>query len=652
MKKIIAALLATGMSTLPALAGPKEIAEIFGKADAAWGAEVSPDGNFVALGCAPLGPPSVCIYSLTTNAKPKLFQVPKKTRLSNFYWAGTKNLIIEASIFDRLDTQQGLKDYTFYRAISFNADTGKSEILLSKEANNYLDATWTLALKPKEDDKIIMALPGYRIAAYDVDLNSGKTKRFKTYGDEVWTPVLGPNGETIATVNFGKGLDQFKTTGTMFSRNNGKSDFEVVDANGKLIFEQKQVEETPFYVMGLAQDGKNLLVYGNSELVYGRRILNVETGELTPLQFGQTDLSESATIRDERTNKIVGFAGFSDLYEQYFLDTNLKELHTKLSASFPGKVVNITSWTDDRSLMTVSVSAPGVPDEFYLLDAVKVELSPLASDAPLASQTKLGSVEKVTYTAEDGLEIPAYLALPAGKTKADGPFPMILMPHGGPEARDDASYDWWAQAYTAAGYAVLKPNFRGSSGYGEAFRNKGYGEFGGKMITDVLDGYKWAVKEGIAKSGGYCLAGASYGGYAALQGAVLGGSDVKCAIAISAVGDPLSQIRVWPDDHPIARYWTRYLGFDRFATDEEKAKFIPVKNTAAISAPLLVMHGKEDTTVRFEQARLIKTTFEGRTNFRFVEMPGEDHYLQSTQVRTQVLQESLTFLDQYFPAGE
>lgn len=650
MRHLLFTLLATSLAALPAVAGPKEIVSTFGKADAAWGAQISPNGKYVALGCAPLGPPSVCIYSLTTYDKPKLFQVPKQTRLTNFYWAGTKNLIIEAGIYERFSTQQGFKDYTFERAISYNVETGNSEILLKKDANFFLYATWVPSVKPKEDNKIIMGLPDDRIVFYEVDLNSGKTKRLKTFPDEVAYAILDSEGNPVAEVHFGKGLDEYKFTGTNVTRGNGMSDFQVLDKDKNVVFEQRQIDEMPFSVLGLALDGKNLMVRGNVSEIYGIRTLDIKTGELKPVEIDNMDFSESESIRDYRTNKIVGFYGVDDLLEQYFIDEELYEIHTKLEASFPNKSVTISSWSDDRSVLTVGVEAPGLPKEYYLFDAKQNALNPLASNAPTADGLKLGSVQKVSYSAADGLEIPAYLTLPPGKTKADGPFPMILMPHGGPESRDTAAYDWWTQAYAAAGYAVLQPNFRGSTGYGAKFRNKGYGEFGGKMITDVLDGYTWAEKEGIARKGGYCLAGASYGGYAALQGAVLGGDDVKCAIAISAVGDPLSHVRMLPDDSPVNRYWTRYLGFGRFATEEEKAKYIPVKNAGAVKAPLLVMHGKEDTTVKFEQARLIQTTFQGRSDFRFVEMPGEDHYLQSTQARTAVLTESLNFLQTHFPA--
>lgn len=634
MRYLTAWLAAAVLAVLPAAADVEEIASLFGQADQAYRAEVSPDGRYVSMGCAPLGPPAVCIYSLTTDDKPKLFQTPEKARLRSFYWVGPKHMIIEVNLFDRLETQKGFRDFTFTRAISYNVETGNSVLLLQKDARYLLDATRIVATKPQTPDKIMMSLPFWRLEVFDVDLDSGKSKRLKTYPDEVWSVIMDNHGEEIAKVIY---------------RSNKR--FQVVLADGDVIFERKIEDEAPFRVLGLAPNGKDLLVSADNDEFYGTRILSVDTGELTEVVIDGRDFSRSGVIEDLYTNQIIGFTRTDDLREQYFLSEDFRAVHNELKAAFPEKVVRITSWTSDRKLMTAVVEAPGVPTEYYLYDSVGPSVSPLGSLAPQLQDQTLGEVLPVEYAAEDGLEIPAYLTLPSGKSRDDGPFPMILMPHGGPEARDTARFDWWAQAYAAAGYAVLQPNFRGSVGYGKTFRDAGHGEFGGKMITDTLDGYDWAVEEGIAKPGGYCIVGASYGGYAALQGAVLGGSDVKCSIAVSAVGDPIIFVRDLPEESGRYEYWTEYLGFDRFTSDEEQDAFIPLNNSASISAKLLVMHGLEDSTVPFEQARIIRNAFEHRPNFKFVEMDGEDHYLQSRDARQAVLRESLLFLDQHFPVN-
>lgn len=650
-RSLLVSVFASAALTAPALSDNAEIINLFGVADQAWGAEVSPDGGNVAMGCAPLGPPAVCIYSLTDGAKPKLFQVPAKAKLNTFYWVSPKHMIIEADIYDRVETQRGFRDYTFTRAISYNLDTGKSEVLLTKDANYLFDATDVVAVLPDQDNKILMMLPFMNIETYEVNLDNGKAKRKKKYKDEIWTPVLDRNGDEIANVFFKYTVDEtFQVTGSQVHKGSKISDFQVKLPDGKLIYEEKGVADPPLWVLGLAPNGKDLLVRGTENSFYGNRILSVETGELSEVEIGDKDYSYANPIEDIYTNKVIGFGYIDDIYQQDFIDTDFRTIHETLKPAFPDKTVTITSWTKDRSMMTLAVASPGQPVDYYLYEDATGNVSPLGNAAPQLQGKPLGEVLTIRYKAKDGLDIPGYLTLPAGKREEDGPFPMILMPHGGPEARDTADFDWWAQAYAAAGYAVLQPNFRGSTGYGEGFRNKGHGEFGGKMVTDVLDGYDWAVAQGYAKPGGYCIAGASYGGYSALQGAALSGEKAKCAIAVAAVGDPITFLRDLPEESQRYIYWTNYLGFGRFATDEEKARYVPTKNAGAVRAPLLVIHGREDSTVPFRQAQIINNAFEGRANYRFVEMAGEDHYLQSAEARQTVLQESLSFLEQFFPA--
>ena len=302
-------------------------------------------------------------------------------------------------------------------------------------------------------------------------------------------------------------------------------------------------------------------------------------------------------------------------------------------------------------MMTVRAQSEGKPAQYYLFETNGPAVSPLAEAAPQLKGTVLGSVETVTYTAQDGREIEGYLTLPSGKSRADGPFPLVLLPHGGPEARDTAAFDWWAQAYAAAGYAVLQPNFRGSAGYGQEFRNAGFGEFGGKMITDSLDGAAWAVEQGIAKEDGYCIVGGSYGGYAALQGAVLGGSDVKCAISVNGVTNPFSAVGDAPAGSDAFSYWEDYMGISRFANDEEKKTINPRERAGEIKAAVLLIHGREDTTVEYAQSRALADLIDNRPNFKFVSMKGEDHYLGSRDARQTVLKESLDWLATYMPVN-
>jgi dipeptidyl aminopeptidase/acylaminoacyl peptidase len=148
--------------------------------------------------------------------------------------------------------------------------------------------------------------------------------------------------------------------------------------------------------------------------------------------------------------------------------------------------------------------------------------------------TKPFEVRRITYAAGDGLKIPAYLTLPRGKPAKN--LPLVVLPHGGPAGRDTADFSWRPQALADQGYAVLQPNFRGST-ISWGFMSKGFGEWGRKMQTDLSDGVRYLAKEGIVDPARVCIVGASYGGYAALASPALDPGVYRCAVAVAGIGD-------------------------------------------------------------------------------------------------------------------
>ncbi|MAP95396.1 MAG: hypothetical protein CMK07_10635 [Ponticaulis sp.] len=633
-RKVCVALGVFGLS-LPGAAqslSNDQIVELYGQADQAWGAEISPDGKNLAMGCAPLGPPAVCIYEIGGAGKPQLFQVPDQTRLNTFYWISPKHLLISVNIFDTVRTSGGLRDYRFDRLISYNVETANSEVLARSEARYITNGNVILASLPDDDDTVLMPLGGGTL--WKVDLNSGDARKDRTYNSGLYDYIiLQPDGTEAAYEKW--------------DSNTGK--YTLRDGDKDVLLETVNKDNWPYDVYGFNQDRTALLAWADTDTEFGLRQISLSDGSVSDVVIDGMTVGAVGRILDEISQELIGVGYTNDVYEQLFIEPTLKNWHDELKTVFPGQNVLITSWTRDKSIMTVSVASEGKPADYYLFETNGPAVSPLAQSAPQFAERTLGSVEAVTYDAADGLEIEGYLTLPPGKTQSDGPFPLVLLPHGGPEARDTASFDWWAQSYAAAGYAVLQPNFRGSSGYGQEFRNAGYGEFGGKMITDSLDGANWLVEEGVAAPGGFCIIGASYGGYAALQGAILGGDDVKCAVSVNGVTDPISEIRGASSDGGAFRYWEDYMGVTRFSSDEDERAISPRQRIGEINAAILLIHGREDTTVKFNQSEYMAELLSNRSNARFVPMSGEDHYLRSRDARQTVLSESLAWLDQYLP---
>jgi len=265
----------------------------------------------------------------------------------------------------------------------------------------------------------------------------------------------------------------------------------------------------------------------------------------------------------------------------------------------------------------------------------------------------VGEMRAIRYAAGDGMEIPGYLTLPPGVTEPRD-LPLVVLPHGGPAARDTMGFDWWAQGLASRGYAVLQPNFRGSAGLGDEHLEAGYGEWGLKMQTDLSDGVRYLAAEGIIDPQRVCIVGASYGGYAALAGPTLDPGVYRCAVSVAGVSDLRTMVQ-WSAaqagrrDSPVVRYWNRFMGAERLG-DRSLDDRSPAFRAAEADAPILLLHGWDDTVVPYDQSRIMAEALEraGRP-YELVRLDGEDHWLSREATRQRMLNETVRFLETHNP---
>ena len=316
----------------------------------------------------------------------------------------------------------------------------------------------------------------------------------------------------------------------------------------------------------------------------------------------------------------------------------------------PGELVPTSLENGGSDSLFVRADSPRHPGELFALNGTT--LTRWTSHNPWLAEIDFGTQRTMTYTARDGQQIEGILIEPVGGVPKGG-APTIMMVHGGPEAHYTngwlTGYSMPGQVGAGQGYAVFHPNYRGSTGSTSEHRFAGYGEYGGKMVDDVIDGAAWAIAQGIAKPDGYCIAGGSYGGYSALMVAARDSGRVKCAISVNGVTDPILRLSEYTPDSDAYNDYELMLGSGRFSDDASRAAIMPVRQAGAMSAPILIMHGREDTRVPFRQFTRMREATGNRPNFTFVEMEGEDHFLQSTYARSDVLNRTLTFLEAHHP---
>ncbi len=224
--------------------------------------------------------------------------------------------------------------------------------------------------------------------------------------------------------------------------------------------------------------------------------------------------------------------------------------------------------------------------------------------------------------------------------------PLIVLPHGGPAARDEPGFDWWAQAMASRGYAVLQINYRGSNGYGWKFLSAGFGQFGRKMQTDLSDGVRYLAAQGKIDPKRVCIVGASYGGYAALAGATLDPGVYHCAVSVAGISDLSRMVSSQGagSDELSKRYWLRFMGVEK-AGDPVLDEISPIRHIDNVTIPILLIHGKDDTVVDYAQSQIMYDALKKAGKpVEFVTLAHEDHWLSTGATRLQMLEATMAFL--------
>ncbi|HTH28771.1 MAG TPA: S9 family peptidase, partial [Sphingobium sp.] len=329
-------------------------------------------------------------------------------------------------------------------------------------------------------------------------------------------------------------------------------------------------------------------------------------------------------------------------------DAHRQKVITAAQKAFPGVSMRLIDWNDRFDRLIVMTQGPGDPQTWWLVDIKTKNAEPLGYSYPVASRD-VAPMKMIRYKAEDGTEIAAVLTLPpAGAAKN---LPIVVFPHGGPAARDYPDFDWWAQAFAVRGYAVLQPNFRGSTGYGAAFEKAGKGEWGRKMQTDISDGLAQLVRDGIADPKRACIMGASYGGYAALAGVTLQKGLYRCAVSVAGVSDVARMARTDAAESGWNPLMRRALK-EELGSGKDLAAVSPIRFASNADAPILLIHGKDDTVVLYEQsASMARALRAAGKPVDFVTLANEDHHLSRGETRLAMLEAAVAFVEKHNPPG-
>jgi len=412
---------------------------------------------------------------------------------------------------------------------------------------------------------------------------------------------------------------------------------------------------TPLWMEGPSDDHTRYHGYSEPDdavyLEQGDRLVRkrLTDGVVEPMSDGGPSLG---LVWDAHRNTAVGVAAGAERPTIQWLDPEIGAAHGVLARAFKGRDVSLAGWSKDRTRFLARVASPTSPGVWYLYDKVRKEVSPMGEEYPELKGAALGTTRWMTYKARDGLEIPAYVTTPPGAV-AGKKLPLVVMPHGGPASRDTFDFDFIAQFLATRGYVVLQPQFRGSSGFGWSFREAGRAEWGGKMQDDLLDGIAALAAAGEIDPARVCIAGASFGGYAALAGATLHPDAYRCAASIAGIAD-LGQLL---SDEARA-YGRETAGFDDLrdelgvADSGRLAAMSPAQHVRDVKAPILLIHGDKDTVVQPGQSRLMAERLKAAGKpYELVILENENHYLTRSATRTRTLEALEQFLAKNLPVN-
>jgi dienelactone hydrolase len=327
-----------------------------------------------------------------------------------------------------------------------------------------------------------------------------------------------------------------------------------------------------------------------------------------------------------------------------WLDSAAEKRYTALGRTFKGRQSEIVSRSADNKRIVVEVESASAPLVYYLIDYAAKTADIVGEEYPGLVDQPQGTVRNFEYTARDNYALFGYLTIPAGAEEKN--LPLVVLPHGGPESRDTVDFDWWSQFLASRGYAVLRPQFRGSTGLGDAHRLAGRGQWGLRMQDDVTDGVKALIAQGIADPRRVCIVGASYGGYAALAGAAFTPELYACAVSVAGVADLPEMLaydeKMAGEESNTVSYWRDSIGSRDDARVGQKS---PARYARSIRAPILLLHGTNDSVVPFAQSQMMANALTAvGAPYKLIALESEDHWLSSSATRIRLLAEIETFL--------
>lgn len=607
-------------------------AETFAKHALYQNVVLSPDGEHLAVRLYYQDEPALAVINLQTKQPISLIEFTRDREPAAFRWANNERLIVS------LATRSGSLEQPLFTgelfAINKDGKRGVNIFGYRAEEPRYGSGTMLATL---DDKNILVQVQPWGRAGMDkltevvkVNIYNGRTRKVIRSDLRGASFLLDRDKEP----RFAIGADNNADT-VISIKEKGKLDWKefespFIEGSAPISFDSSN---EAVYVLGATKDDKS---------ISGLYRFNLKTREYEKLYHNGVSDVVGASIDSD--GDLIGVTTSTTYPEFHVLDADnsLAGVISSLVTSFADYNVSITSISEDNQRMVAVVSSPVKTPEYYLYDAKKGSVEFLFDVFPWIDDAALSQSDAFKVEARDGLTLYGYITLPKGAEKP----PLVVMPHGGPHARDYWGFDPSVQFLASAGYAVLQVNFRGSTGYGKDFMEAGYGEWGRKTQEDIIDATRWAINQGLVDGDRVAIFGASFGGYSALQAPIVEPGLFKAAIGYVGVYD-LDMLYTTGDIETI-RWGDAYLDKTLPKTEEQRRAQSPVHNLDKLDVPLFIVHGVDDPRAAFEHAEALRDALdEINYPYEWLAKDGEGHGFYDVDNRIELNNKVLAFLEKH-----
>lgn len=605
--------------------------------------KVSPDGKYVAAIFNSPDGPQVVISEFGSSDITTIVKLRKaKDRIESITWANNNRLLVGASYSKKWAEYR----YRINRLFAVDRDGNNLKELKARRTKSweewmdfYSDVHIRAILKNDEEHVILQTYDqrDKANAVFKVNINTNNFEKLFVNKYDVYSWIANEKGEIVLGIGGDEDNPDITNIWHRADAEKSWSIIQKIEAFKSDTFNVQVVKGDKAYVISNRELGRDALW-----------LYNIKSGQFEEMIYAHDKFDIDSVILSRDKTEVIGVYYFDHFHQTHYFNQKESKLQRIVKKSFKSFKTSIFSMDLARKKVMIRAMQNNSPDKFYWLDLANKKAGLWFSQFPYIEGKTLASTESFEFTTQDGMKLNGYITKPAGSEGKK--LPLVVNPHGGPIGiRDYQYFDPYVQFMANMGYAVLQVNYRGSGGFGTDYETAGYRQWGKKMQTDVYEAIDWVGEQGIADISNSCVVGHSYGGYFALTAAFQRPEQFKCIVSIAGVSDLNKRAEKLHKNKGSRSFIVKTMADH---TTEKGAKDLeqhsPINFVEKIKAPILLIHGQQDTQAYYKQSSdFYEVAEDAGVDVEYIEFKHGTHYLDENENRLKAFEELGEFLTEH-----